>query len=291
MIFLRQLAVAVMLYLMFSPPALSESFSNSPRIVALSPHLTELVFAAGAGYKLVGVGNYSDYPPEAALLPRVSNNGKLNVEAIIRLRPDIVLAWESGNRTEDLNQLRRRGINVVQTEARQLQDVPKLLRQIGSFAETSSVAEAQAADFERKILSLRQRFSTKSEVRTFMEIWHSPLMTINRQHVISSVLDLCGGVNVFGANASLTPTISKEQLFVSRIDAIVSVAFQDDAELREGWRTYRSLSAVRNHHLYAVNAAALSRMTPRLADGAKEICDVLERYRALNALQNGRQNR
>jgi iron complex transport system substrate-binding protein len=250
------------------------------RIVTLAPHLTEIAFAAGAGAKLVGVSAYSDFPPQAARLPVVSDHGKVNFEEIATLKPDLALMWTSGNRAPDFERLEARGVRVFATEARRPEDIVRILRLVGRLAGTESVADVAARDLEARFAGLRERYSGRPPVRVFYEIWPEPLMTVNGQHLISHVVELCGGRNVFADAGPLTPTISREQVLAADPDAIlVAVPAPRAAERVDGWRSWRALRAGREGRVYPVDPAAAHRMSPRIVDGAVELCATLERAR------------
>jgi iron complex transport system substrate-binding protein len=251
------------------------------RIVTVAPHLAEVAFAAGAGDRLVGVSAFSDHPPEAARLPVVSDATHVDFEALARLKPDLVLAWQSGNRARDFAQLEARGFRVFITEPTRPEDVARLVRTVGRLAGTESTAEAQARAIEARLASLRGRFAGRPEVRVFVEIWNEPLMTVNARHVITALVELCGGRNVFAAAGPLTPVISREQVLAADPDAILVSAAPSLVQGRlDSWRRWQTLRAVRRGDVYAMDAGLLNRMGPRLLDGAEALCSVLERARA-----------
>jgi iron complex transport system substrate-binding protein len=250
------------------------------RIVTLAPHLTEIAFAAGAGAKVVGVSAYSDFPPAAARLPVVADHGKVNFEEIATLKPDLALMWTSGNRAPDFERLEARGVRVFATEARRPEDIARILRLVGRLAGTESVADAAARDLEARFAQLRDRYRGRPPVRVFYEIWPEPLMTVNGQHLISYLVELCGGRNVFADAGPLTPTISREQVLAVNPDAILVAAPEARAAERvDGWRSWRALRAGREGRVYAVDPAAAHRMSPRIVDGAVALCATLERAR------------
>lgn len=249
------------------------------RIVTLAPHLTELVYAAGAGAKLVGVSTYSDYPAEAARLPLVASDGRVNFEALYRLQPDLVLAWTSGNRAVDLVELERRGFNVLVTDATSLADVAGLIRRFGKLAGTEKQAEESAKAYETRIASLRARYAQRSALPVFVEIWHEPLMTVNGVHIISEVVRLCGATNVFADVGSLTPIISREQLYAKRPAAVLSTAFVTEGAMREAWQEFATLEAVKGRRVYAIDPDYLTRLGPRLVEGAEQVCAAVQRAR------------
>jgi len=244
------------------------------RIVTLAPFITELVYAAGAGPELAGVSAYSDYPQQAASIMRVGDATHIDLERIAALRPDLVLAWESGNHVRDVAKLEALGISIFVMEPTKLSDIPRLLRRVGMLAGTSDIAEVAARKFESKLAVLTKQYSTKRPVRVFYEVWNAPLMTVNGAHVISSVLRLCGGVNVFAASRVLTPVISPESLVAADPDAIISSVARDSV-----WQRFAMLDAVRNHRVFFVPPELLERQSPRILEGASEVCSKLDQVR------------
>jgi iron complex transport system substrate-binding protein len=254
------------------------------RIVALAPHLAEIAFAAGAGGRLVGVSAYTDYPAEAAKLPVISDATHVDFEALALLKPDLVLAWRSGSRARDVAQLEARGFRVYSSEAGTLEDVPRVVRAVGRLAGTSFVAERRAGEIQAELDAIRARNAGRPEVRVFYEIWHEPLMTVNGRHLVSGMLALCGGTNVFADAQPLTPVISREQVLAANPDAILLSAPPEQARVTaESWRQFKTLRAVQRGQLHAMDPALVNRMGPRVVDGAEAICGTLERVRGAAA--------
>jgi iron complex transport system substrate-binding protein len=250
------------------------------RIVSLSPGISELVFAAGAGGKLVGTTRFSDYPAAARRIPRIGDASRVDAERVLALDPDLVIAWKTGNQAGDIARLRRLGFPVFVTEATRLSDIPRLLRAIGLLAGTGSVAEHAAHQFEAAIGALRSRYSGRSPVKVFYEIWRHPLLTISNRQIIGRVISLCGGVNVFGALPVLTPSVSIESVLAKAPAAIIDVSSPDAAEAAAEWSRYPEIPAVRAGRVFTVNPDLVQRATPRLVEGARIICEDLDRVRS-----------
>jgi iron complex transport system substrate-binding protein len=249
------------------------------RIVSLAPFITELVYAAGAGERLVAVTAYSDYPPAARRLPQVGDAVSLDLEHLIALKPDLVIAWKSGNRPSDVTRLERLGIPCLVVEAQQLADIARLLRLIGDATGTAEAGKA-ASDFERRLDALRARYRNAPPVRVFFEIWHAPLMTVSGRHFASAALAVCGGVNVFGDAPGLTPSVSVESVLAADPQVIFGGASStQEAELSERWRQFSELSAVRDRHIFYVHPDLIQRQTPRILDGIAQICADLDMVR------------
>jgi len=254
------------------------------RIVSLAPHLTELLFAAGAGAQVVGVGAYSDYPPAAAALPQVGDSALLDLERIVALRPDLLVVWRDGNSPLQLQRLATLGIPIYASELSSLADIAGTLRRFGRLAGTERAAEARAAAFERALAELRVRYAGRRELRVFYQIWPRPLLTVNDRHPISEALRLCGARNVFGGLAPLTPTVAEEAVVALDPDAIVTgrVGASSDDPL-ELWRRLKTLRATRQGALLTVDADTLHRSSDRIVGGVRELCEKLETVRMRRA--------
>jgi len=256
-----------------------EATAPAQRIVTLSPHLTELVFAAGAGNRLVGVPRYSDHPPAARNLPLIGDATRIDVERVVSLRPDWILAWKSGNPAGEVARLERLGLRVYVTDAARLPDIPRVLRAIGVLAGTTAEAERSAGEFEAAIAELRERYAHRTPVRVFYPVWHRPLMTVNGRHLISDVVGLCGGVNVFRDAPVLVPTVSMEAVLAARPDVVVGGGSNGGAEgFREDWRSSVSPALRRVPSAY-VDPDLMQRATPRIVQGAQAVCAALHAVR------------
>jgi iron complex transport system substrate-binding protein len=250
------------------------------RIVALAPHVAELLFAAGAGGTLVGAVSYSDYPPAAREIPRVGSFQSLDLERIVALKPDLVIAWTSGNGAQAVGRLRGLGLAVYESEPRELADIARSLEQFGRLAGTAEAGARAASAFRKRHAALAERYSDRSPVSVFYQIWHQPLMTINGEHLISQVLALCGGRNVFADLAPLAATVSVEAVLKARPEAIVASGAGDQRpDWLDDWRRWPQLPAVRAGNLYSIPPDLLQRQGPRVLDGAEHLCTQLQEAR------------
>ncbi|MGH8502950.1 MAG: cobalamin-binding protein [Gammaproteobacteria bacterium] len=247
------------------------------RIISLAPHITELLFAAGAGARVVGTVEYSDYPPAARAIPRIGNYGELNLEALLALRPDLVVAWGSGSPRALVQRLRALGVPVYVTEPRELHDIADHVARLGRLTGTQATAQAAARKFRRRLRALREDNAARPEVRVFYEVWHAPLTTVNGAHLISKVMRLCGGRNAFAESPMLAPQISIESVLARDPDAII-VSGAGDAV--RAWREFPELRAVAGKHVFFIDPDLIQRHTPRILQGAGIMCEQLERVRA-----------
>ncbi len=253
--------------------------ASAQRLVALAPGLAELVFAAGAGSRLVGTASYSDYPAAARAVPRIGDAFAVNLEALLAVHPDLVLVWGSGNPTEWVARIRKLGIAVAVLRTRELDDVAAHLRLIGAVAGTGDVADAAAARYRQALDGLRKRYSGRPPLRVFYQISLHPLFTVNGEQFIGRVLTLCGGRNVFAGLAAPAPRVSVEAVLAADPQVILFSRNADTQAVRDFWNRLSTLSAVRDDALYAVAADQLVRPTPRLIGGIRSVCRALDRAR------------
>ena len=228
----------------------------------------------------MGVARYSALPPGAPSLPEVGDAVRVDLERIVGLKPDLVLAWRSGNRTGDYERLDQLGYPVFVTESRRPEDIARTLRTLGRLSGTRATAERAAADFERGIGELRERHARARPVRTFYAIWTRPWMTVSGAHMIGHVIALCGGENVFGDLPQLTPTVSLEAIIAARPEAVLGggSAGGREAFLRD-WRASAPAPLDALPAFY-VDADVIQRQTPRILEGAKVVCAALEKVRS-----------
>jgi iron complex transport system substrate-binding protein len=251
------------------------------RVISLAPHLTELMFAVGAGDAMVGTVEYADFPAQARRVPRVGDNALLDLERIVALQPDLLLVWRHGNSPQQLERLAALHVPTYASEARSLTDIARTLRDLGTLAGTAPVAEQRATAFEAAVADLRARHGGQRRLRVFYQIWDQPLITINGEHLISQLLDVCGADNVFAEQRLLTPTVSAEAVLWADPDAIVagwSDSYGGSGPLAV-WRPLQSMRAVRQGHLLQVDPDLLHRQSDRVIGGARELCDKLDAVR------------
>lgn len=273
---MRRFLAVVLLSLSFQSHATAAA--PAKRIVTLAPNLTELVFAVGAGERIVGTVMYSDYPDAARRIPRVGDAFRVDSERVLALRPDLVLAWASGTPQAVIDNLKALGLRVVTLEVSHLAQVSGALRELGALMDLKNAAGI-ANEFERDIAALRTQYAGRKRLRVFIEVDRQPLFTVNGQHVISEVVALCGGDNVFADLPQLAPSVGVEAVLEKNPQVILGSVI-DAASLRADWAQWPNLSAVRLAQVYAVNPDIVNRATPRLAQGASEVCKVLDRARA-----------
>jgi iron complex transport system substrate-binding protein len=251
------------------------------RIVSLAPHLTELLYAAGAGPGLVGAVDFSDFPAAARSLARVGSDARIDLEAVLALRPDLVVAWPNAGSLRAVERLAEMGMPVFRSEPRELDDIASTLQRLGRLAGSGQQADAAAAAFRARAEALQRRYAGARKVRVFYQIWDRPLLTVNGAHLISKVIGVCGGENVFAAAPLLVPEVDREGVLRANPEVIVASGSNDaQPHWLEAWRRLPGLAAADRGQLYAIQPDLIQRHTPRILDGAERLCTFLDAVRA-----------
>ncbi len=250
------------------------------RIASLAPHLTEQLFAIGAGHRIVGTTEFADYPEEAKRIPRVARAHSVDLERIAALAPDLIAVWGSGFPPATIEALRRLGAPVFVSEPKSLADIAGSLERLGALT-ASSGAAAVAAAFRARLDALRARYAGRRPVTVFYQIWPQPLMTLSGRHALSEAIRVCGGRNVFEDLAPIAPQVSIEAVLAADPEVIVTAepgGRRTDA--LEGWRRFPSLRAVRAGRLVTLDADRIHRHTPRLLDELAVLCERIDQARS-----------
>lgn len=251
------------------------------RIVSLSPHITESLYAAGAGEKIVATVQFSDYPEEAAQIPVIGSYREIAYEAIVAMDPDLVIVWASGNGEEIIARLRSLGFTVYLDEPRSIEGIAESLRNFGKLAGSSDIAEPRADALLVRLNSLRKSDAGTVPVRVFYEVWNDPLTSLNGEHLISDIIRLCGGENIFAAAIPLAPVVSTESVLAADPQIIVVSGMDEQRpEWLDEWRQWPGLSAAETDQLRFIPPDLLQRNSPRIIQGAEQMCEFIERARA-----------
>lgn len=254
--------------------------SPAMRVVSLAPNLTEVLFFIGAGEQVVGVVEYSDFPPAARDLPVIGSHNRFDVEQILSLKPDLIVGWRSGNSQEDLDGLKRLGFPVFISEPGTVDDIVSLMERLGELTGRQTYSLSQATAFRASFNASRETYSTRRQVRVFYQVWEQPIYTLNGDHVISQLISLCGGTNIFSDLKQLAPVVSLESVLARDPEVIVGGGvFGQTPPWAERWQSWPTVRAVRNRHIYAVDSDHIARMGPRLAEGVEALCLVIDKAR------------
>jgi iron complex transport system substrate-binding protein len=248
------------------------------RILTLAPSITEAAFAVGAGSRVVGASAHSDFPPEAVRLPVVSSSAGIDLEAVARLAPDLVIAWRDSFRVEQIPRLEALGARVYVDASRTLADVPRLLRDVAALAGTDAAPAVRA--YESRLETIRRARAGREPISVFLDISHRPLMTVGGRHFMTEALALCGARNVFADLPGAAPLVSWEELIARRPHAILAAGSPGgEAAFRQAWAAQGGLDAVREGRVVYVPSTALGRPSPRVVEGIEALCLAIDKVR------------
>ncbi|MDX1404197.1 MAG: helical backbone metal receptor [Woeseiaceae bacterium] len=254
------------------------SANEATRIVTLSPHLAELVFSIGAGDRLVGVSAFTDFPEAATRLPVVGDAFMLDLERMTLLNPDLLLAWESGTPAHVVDELVSRGFRVESIRTKNLSDVPQAMLRLGALTGQLTNARAAAREFETGIAALGEAAAGAAAISVFYQISERPLYTINGEHYVSQLIEVCGGRNVFADLGKLAPLVGVEAV-IERDPEVMLAADDAGADAFAAWDRWPAIAANRYGNRFLMPAAQIGRATPRLLEAGKAMCLALERGR------------
>jgi len=249
------------------------------RIVSLSPGGTEMLFAAGAGAQVIGTVEYSDEPPAARAVARIGDVVAIDLERLVALRPDVVVAWPAGGNPAQQAKIASLGVPLYQQQVVRLADLPDSVRRLGALAGTPAAAEREARALEARLGALQQRYvdpaahAARPRPTVLLQVWNRPIYTIGGRHLMSDALDLCGARNVFADLPEPSPLVDVEAVIARNPDIIVVAAPPGEgAAWVADWKRYPALSAVRNGRVIAFEDQGLSRLGPSVIDATENLC-------------------
>jgi iron complex transport system substrate-binding protein len=245
------------------------------RVISMAPHVTETLFAAGGGSRIVGAVNYSDYPEAAKSIPRIGSNREIDMERVISMKPDLIVAWMHNNSERQIEMVRKLGVPVFLSDPQKLEGIPDNVARLGQLMGTQAVADPAAAELRRQLASLRSRYAGRPTVRTFYQVWDKPLYTLSGRHIITDALRLCGGENIFDKLTVTAPIVSIESVLQADPEAVFGTAEKNYGGVNL-WKPYASLTATRKDNLFTVDGNLLNRAGPRMIAGTAVLCERLE---------------
>jgi iron complex transport system substrate-binding protein len=250
------------------------------KIVSLAPGGTEMLFAAGAGDRVIATVEFSDEPPAARKIPRIGDATSIDVERLVALRPDVVIVWEGGGNVANVRKLEDLGMPLYRQKAETLAAMPASLRRLGALTGTRETAERGAADIEARMARLTQRFERGERLTVLLEVWNRPIYTVGGKHLMSDSLRLCGARNVFDDLNDLGPAVDVEAIIARDPQMIVAVAPPGAArEWLADWRRFGTMRAVRENRLVPFEDSRLSRLGPSAVAGTEALCEAIDTAR------------
>lgn len=270
---------------MYCDDGFADHQSKRQRIIALAPHIVELLYAIGAGDQIIATSAFSDYPEQASSIPRIGNYSQLQMERIVAMKPDIIISWRRGNPAADLEKLIQLGFNLVDSSPNKLEDVAVELISLGRLTDHESVARTIADAYLDRLLKLRRRYDRVSDVRVFYELWSRPLTTIANQSWLQQQLDVCRAQNPFAQAVGDYPQVSLEQVLSIQPEIVIQPQSPTDRNKDAlNWRLWPSVPAVKNNLIIHPDADRLHRMTPRMLDALTRLCQQIDRARKISPI-------
>lgn len=233
------------------------------RAISLAPSVTETVFAAGAGDRLVGVTTFCNYPDESQKIAKVGDTQTPNLERIIALEPQVVLVTTASQLEGFTKILDGKNIAVFVSDPHDLESVSKNLRTLGSIFGTEEMAERSAESLEKRIRSLSERTRGAKQVRLFVQVSEKPLFTIGKGSFLTSAVQIAGGKSVTADVPQAYPELSLETAAALAPEAIL---ISESSDNRKPNAAFKDSPAVRDGSVFRINADILVRPGPRVAE-------------------------
>ncbi len=250
------------------------------RIIALSPHAVEMLYAIGAGDKIVGTVEYADYPKAALNILRIGNYNGIQIEQVLKLKPDLIVAWKGGNKGADLDKIESLGLKIVYSQPENISEISLDLRKLGQLTGQQQQAESVIEEFDRRYKRIREHYQKLSMVDVFYQLWHDPLQSIGPKSWIESLINDCGGNNLFNDAGVPYPMVSIESVLVKNPKVIIIPHHSGiESEKKAIWSKWPEISAVKNNRIFTLNGDLLHRTTPRTLDGLERLCERIDQGR------------
>lgn len=258
----------------------SENKKGAQRIIALSPSSVEQLYAIGAGDRIVGTVEYADYPLQAKDILRIGNYQGIQIEKVLELKPDLVIAWKGGNKAADLQKLAALGINIYQSKPITISQITDELRELGRRTGLEENAEKVVSKLAERYHSIKKNYSNKTKAKVFYQLWHKPLTTVGPDSWIESLIEDCNGENLFSEVSSPYPQVSMESVLVKNPQVIIIAHHSgNEANNTINWNKWSEIDAVKAKHIYSLNGDLLHRFTPRALDGLELLCQTIDKVR------------
>jgi len=251
---------------------------NPRRVIALAPSITEIIYDLGQEKRLVGVTQYSTFPPEAEALPRVGSYVRLDIEKIVILKPDLCLAIKDGNPKHIIDKIVALGIPVYVINPRNLQQIMDTITRLGSLLHAKQAATKLVYDMEKRIGQVRAQVKKgRHKPRIFFQIDAEPLFSAGTNTFIHELIELAGGINTTAGEVSY-PRYSWEDIIVLQPEIVLISSMAGGLApeyLLQSWKKWDQLTAVINDQIFVVDAELFDRPTPRLVDGLEKIAAII----------------
>jgi len=279
-----QIIVTVLLsaltVMLVNAKAYAEPFHSAQRIIALSPHSVEILFLIGAGDRIVGTTEFADYPEQAKKIPRIGGYNGIQIDRVLELEPDIVIAWQSGNPEKDIARIKELGIPVYESKTKNLEDIPREIINISKHVGLADEGKKQASNYSARLNALRARYADRAPVSFFYQLWSKPLRTMAAGSWIDAMFRGCGAKNVFDDMAQEYPQVSLEAVIERKPEVIVVPTHHGGEIAVEMWQNWPEIPAIKNERIVFVDGDLLHRFSYRTLDGMQTVCETFDQIRA-----------
>ena len=280
----KQLLVMFVSLFIVTSNAVQADIKPAQRIVALSPHSVELLFALGAGDRSVATTSFADYPEAAKSILQIGGYNGIQIETVLKLKPDLIVAWEGGNPGGDIDRLEQLGLRVYRSETKSLVDIKRELIELGRLTGLENKAQSLAQQFQQDWDLIRQQNMQKDEVSFFYQLWAEPLRTMAAGSWINEILSACGGRNIFSDAGLEYPQVSMEHILKSMPESIIVPSHHGTvAGTAEQWQDWSEIPPVNNDHIFYIDGDILHRFSLRVIQGMEQVCQAFEQVRAKSA--------
>lgn len=260
-----------------TPPAAA----SSARIVSVAPNLTEILYALGQGEAIAGVTADSDYPPQALDKPRIGTFWQPNIEAIIALKPTLVITLGFAQQKSLVQRLERMGYPCLTNDIWTVNDLFVAVDTLGKATASENQAQELIADFQRRIRQLEEALKNRQRPRVLWVVQREPLRVAGRDTFINELIELAGGENALGSTLHKYPPIGAEQVIASRPEVVIEPTMVEGDPDRQRdqalayWQRYDNIPAVANGRIHIIDGDIVSRLGPRLVEGIETIARCL----------------
>lgn len=257
-----------------------DSNTTKPRIIALAPHIVEMLFDVGAGEQIIATTEHADYPEKAKAIPRIGSSLRIQIERVIELQPDLIIAWKSGNPSDDLARIKQLGFNVVYSQPNTFADVAKELRLFGELSGHKKQGITVADKFLKDLSIIKKQYQQQKPLLGFYEVWSRPLTTIAKGSWPQQFLDICSIKNPFYQADARYPQVNIEQILQTNVDIIIQPLSENQAD-KEGypWEKWPIIPAVKSQQIIKLDADVVHRMTTRSLNALTDLCEQAEKSR------------
>lgn len=253
---------------------------EAKRIVALAPHSVEMLFAIGAGDRIIATVEHADYPEKALDILRIGNYTGIQIEKLVAIKPDLIIAWKSGNKLADLKKIESLGLNIIYSNPENIEDINQELLQLGKLTGLIDNAKQVVKQIREKHQKIKLRYIEKKQVSTFYQLWHDPLRTVGSGSWIESLINDCHGKNIFSDSEVAYPIVSLESVLIKNPQVIIIPHHSGSATKKdEFWDKWTTVDAVKHQRVFSLNGDLLHRFTPRAIDGLAALCQAIDSAR------------